>query len=921
MKKTYSISFLVIFVLLLFSHLDFAQVTEPFVRYQLFRLDSTASGTVETPVAFKDTVDLGKSTRYTLRVTYLSSNYLVNQSNDKAVRAAQVPAFVEWTDFFSDAGWGGTFDVPFTINTQSNVPKTGRFAFNIISQVLKDNSTDVQLTDTTRFTVWVRPFIKEEPKFSQGLSNTIVWYPSQAPFSQEIISSSGMVRLGKNADTRYQRETVFNNLSDGQRYSYFVKTLLQTDAGLVELHSDTVYSTQDASPPGKVTLDSVISYDLRQVHLYWKGTTDAISFVKAYNIYRMRDNDSLTIHFIATVPAKDTVGADDSSYVFVDYPMDPPTESFAYQVRAVDAVGNEGSGEFSGPVAKLPVPEITAWYDWSRPDYSWIDYYKQGVTNTIFVQDIRPGNENQILYLPDSIRFQAIRDSLKYFPIRWEPGKQFFESRYEENGKTSAWIPLSHFAYDSIRYTFDLSNNGQNDGNYINHHRYHFRVQYKDHFGNYSAWSDTVWERQDVFPPEDIDLDIIHPVVVGDTAGYMLLSWKKPLDSVTGVAYYFVYRKIGANGTYTLIDTTSLTRYEDPFASVGTNDVVFYKVGSIDHVGNERKLDQIQDEESAQCLAGPTLKVLGEVISYEGNLYTKADALNFYWENYIKDDIYKYEVHVTGVVDSSFYLTDPSVSNFIWAMPRLGRYSVRVRAIYSVGSQSIWSRPFVVTKAGPPSDFHLTVRNDSLPAGHVFLNWQANTEILPVKSYEIYRWGIGESPVKIAAIQMDTTDYSIPTEFVDADTTVPNYKCLHYRVTATNLLDLDKNSTVDSSYFNRAPEILPEKTVVFPGKMTIFWRRPSPNLSSNWGNIVRIFREKDTIPVKIDTVFGKKSYSFYNPEKGFVYRFQVKEFPAVVTSQMCPNGVLETAWSAEETIPYIKYPPIQDVQAQALPAA
>ncbi|NOY77796.1 MAG: T9SS type A sorting domain-containing protein [Calditrichaeota bacterium] len=84
---------------------------------------------------------------------------------------------------------------------------------------------------------------------------------------------------------------------------------------------------------------------------------------------------------------------------------------------------------------------------------------------------------------------------------------------------------------------------------------------------------------------------------------------------------------------------------------------------------------------------------------------------------------------------------------------------------------------------------------------------------------------------------------------------------------------------------------------------------------------MRIFREKDTVPVKIDTVFGKESYSFYNPEKGFVYRFQVKEFPAVVTSQMCPNGVLETAWSAEETIPYIKYPPIQDVQAQALPAA
>ena len=919
MKKIYYISFLVIFALLIFNHLDFAQVTEPFVRYQLFRLDSTASGIVETPVAFKDTVDLGKSTRYTLRVTYLSSNYLVNQSNDKAVKAAQVPVFVEWSDFFSDAGWGGTFDVPFAMNTQSNIPKTGRFSFKIIAQVLKDNSTDVQLTDTTQFTFWVRPFIKEEPKFSQGLSNTIVWYPSQAPFSQEIISSSGLVSLGKNTDTRYQRETIFNNLSDGQRYFYFVKTLLQTGAGLVELHSDTVYSTQDASPPGKVTLDSVISYDLRQVHLYWKGTADAISFVKAYHIYRMRDNDSLTIHLIATVPAKDTVGADDSSCVFVDYPADPPTESFAYQVRAVDAVGNEGDGEFSGPVAKLPVPRITAWYDWSRPDYSWIDYYRQGITNTIFVQDSRPGNENQILYPPDSVRFQAIRDSLKYFPIRWEPGKQFFESRYKENGKITAWIPLSHFAYDSIRYLFDLSNGGQNDGNYIDHHRYHFRVQYKDHFANYSAWSDTVWERQDVFPPEDVNLQIIKPVIEGDTTGFLRVSWKKTVDSVTGVAYYEIYRKIGESGTFQLIDTTSQTTYDDPFDSITTNRVISYKVGSVDHVGNERPFDQINDEESAKCLVGPTIKILGDVITYKNHLYTKADALNFYWENFVADDIYKYEVQVRGVVDSSFYLIDPSATNFIWPLPRLGTYSVRVRAIYSVGNQSIWSHPIAVIKVGPPSDIHLVVQNNTSPRGFIALTWNENPDVLPIKSYKIFRWSIGGSPELIATLQMDSL-YSIPNRFTDSDTTQPVYQCFQYKIIGTNLVDLATASNVDSSYFNRPPRILTDQTVVTPGEMKIFWERSFPNAADSYGNIVRVFKENQSTPVKMDTVFGKTTYSFYEPEKGYIYQFQVREFPAVITDQMCTNQVLQTAWSDTVTIPYIKYPPVQDVTAQALPA-
>ncbi len=911
---------LLIFVLLFWGNRYQIFAGEPFVQYVLYRVDSTSTGVPETHIALKDTIDLEQAKTYKLYVHYLASNTVVNSPNDKRVISISKPAFVIWNDVFSNFGYEYTVTVPFSIDTRMSLPKTGRFSIQIVAQVLRDNSPDVLLADTTKFTFWVRPFIKDKPKFSRGLSDTIIWYPAGPPFSQEIISQVAPNHLEKMTDYRYQREVVFNNLSDGQRYSYYVKTLFQTEGGLVELHSDTVYSVQDASPPTKTTLDSVISYNLERARLYWKGAADSSSFIKAYHIYRMRDNDSLTIRLIATIPAKDTIGADDSYYSFVDYPADPPTESYAYQVRAVDAVGNEGEGEFSGPVIKLPVPKITAWYDWSTPDFSWIDYYKQGVTNTIYVQDFRPGNENQILYPPDSIRFQAIRDSLKYFPIRWEPGKQFFESRYQQNGKTTSWIPLSHFAYDSIRYTFDLSNNGQNDGNYINHHRYHFRVQYKDHFGNYSAWSDTVWERQDVFPPDDIDLNIIQPVVVGDTAGYMLLSWKKPSDSVTGVAYYFIYRKIGEDGTYTLIDTTTQTSYQDPFDSIGTNKVVYYKVGSIDRVGNERQLDQIADEESAKCLAGPTLRVLGKVISYRGNLYTKDEALNFYWENFIKDDIYKYEVQVSGVIDSSFYLTDPSVSNFIWSLPQLGTYSVRVRAIYSVGDQSIWSRPFVVTKAGPPSDFHLVARNDSLPAGQIYLSWQPNSEILPVKLYEIYRWGNEETPVKIAAISMDSLQDSIQTAFVDADTSVPVYKCLHYRVKATNLLDLTKDSNSDSTYFNRAPKILPENTVVSPGEMKIFWTRPNPNLSTNWGNVVRIFKEEETSPVKIDTVFGKNSYSFFNPEKGFVYRFQVKEFPAVLTDQMCSNQTVETAWSAEETIPYIKYPPIQDVKAQALPA-
>ncbi|GBE27564.1 hypothetical protein BMS3Bbin03_01492 [bacterium BMS3Bbin03] len=918
MKKFYIL--LVILTSLFWSEFNRAVAGEPFVQYSIYRVDSLDTGYVETRISFQDTLDVQERTKFRLYVSFLGSNSTVNQSNDKLVKGIHTPAFVEWNDTFSDYGWGYTLRVPFTIDTHAPLPKTGKFSFDIVSQILRDNSTDVQLTDTTQFTFWVRPFIHEDSTFSRGLSKSVTWYPSKYPFDQEIISNASSQKLGKELDYHYKRVVVFNHLVNGQRYSYFVRSIFQTDSGLAEIHSDTVYSTQDASPPDTVHLDSLTSYNLKTVHIYWKGVKDSVSYVKAYNIYRMRDNDSLSIHKIATVLSKDTIGTDNSYYLFEDDPKDPPAESFAYQVRAVDAVGNEAFGEFSGPMVKLPIPEITAWYDFSRPDFSWTDFYKKGVENIISVKDTRPGNENQILYPPDSIRFQAVRDSLKYFPIRWDPGKQFFESRYEENGKTTAWIPLSYFPNDSIKYTFDLSNNGGNDGNYINHHQYHFRVQFKDHFGNYSAWSDTVWERQDVFPPDDIDLQMIKPVVQGDTAGYMSITWNKPQDSVTGVAYYFVYRKIGANGAYALIDTTSQITYHDSFDSVGTNQVIYYKVGSVDYVGNQRPMDQIKDEESARCLIGPILNVLGDVISYKGNLYTKANALNYYWENFIADDIYKYEIQVSGAVDSSFYITDPAATNFIWSLPKLGAYMVRVRAIYSIGVQSIWSHPVTVTKAGPPSDIHLAARNDSTPNGHIFLSWNENSDELPIKSYKIYRWPIGNSPELFAVINMDSL-YSIQTNFMDTDTTQPVYQCFRYKVIGENLVDLSTESNMDSSYFNRPPKILADQTVITPGEMKLFWERPTPNLSNNFGDVIRVFKEDQPIPVKIDTVFGKNSYSFYEPEKGSVYHFQVMEFPAVITAQMCKNQLVQTAWSQKATVPYLKYPPVQELTAQALPTA
>jgi len=248
-------STLAIAIFAIWSAPDRVCADEPFVTYSLYRVDSTEAGLVETHVTFKDTLDLQERVQFRLYVTFLASNSTVNQSNDKLVKGLHVPNIVTWKDVFSDYGWGRTVRVPFTINTEKNVQKTGKYSFDIVAQVLKDNSSYVVLSDTIQFNFWIRPFLKEEPKFTRGSSNTVVLFPSDSAFSQEVICNATTMHLGKLTGHLYQRDVNFNDLSDGQRYLYYVETVLQTSEGTTQLLSDTVYSIQDATPPQKVVFD------------------------------------------------------------------------------------------------------------------------------------------------------------------------------------------------------------------------------------------------------------------------------------------------------------------------------------------------------------------------------------------------------------------------------------------------------------------------------------------------------------------------------------------------------------------------------------------------------------------------------------------------------------------------------------------
>jgi len=822
---------------------------------------------------------------------------------------SNLPRFASgWDGKVDTCGWCSVID---TVLLQPSYGDAGEYSFKFIAA----STWGCGLVDTLVYILTVLetcqgPFVLPEPPFTKGLSNTIYWIPAEGAYYQSVCafdslnpdSVFGCLELkGKIACETHS--TTFENLQDGHCYGYYVNAIFIAGPDTSQIQSNIEYSTQDNSAPDTVKNIWALADSGGIIAVRWDTVSDAVSYVDSYCVYRKEDGE--TPEFLICLPADSNEYRDslDSGSGLVE------GETYYFLVRAVDAVGNMGEGVLSNavvPDSTPPCKPVLCWYEGCGYDYQFAyHYYKGGVENTICMKDMNARPECQGVKLAHWVRFQAARDSLKYFEDEFMPGIIFFDS---------GWLPYDSLLNDTLFYDsqcpicrhFDFAKVIQ-DVSFVHRHQYLYRVQTKDSPGNISSWSNIRGAVQDAYPPGDISNLFAYAVLNPDTmSGYMDVRWD-PAEDLSGIRFYKVYRKIGVADTFAFIADIpgNQTQYIDSFpgaSGIDSSTTVCYRIGSIDNVGNERGKRDTQWEACDRCPLGPSIEIVnfGYTDSL-GNKYTSQNTASVCWYGYDNEGVVGYKVVVTGIVDTILYQNDPSAECFSIPLPADGEYFVKVQALFTGSEASTWSNPdSIIRHTVPPTPGNLWVWNapDSNDwSGNIYLCWGPDTTSPVAVWYEIYRDG-------------SFVDITSDTCWVDT-TTLVVYQCYEYYVCAVDSLDL-RGCSPDTGpdYCNRPPTIV--RDTYNSGMITICWTRAQPNLSNDFNAVVGIC--EDSLENLIDTgwVFNKTCYTFQEPQSGHNYIFRVIEYPKDLGSPPCSDESLHSAWSEPCVVPYNNLPDTVD---------
>lgn len=530
------------------------------------------------------------------------------------------------------------------------------------------------------------PHIIEEPEFTAGNSNTIEYKPlTDGVLTQEIyyFNNTGLAKSPVRSPMQQRSSTegadytvTFEGLLDGHQYGYYVEALLTNGQ---TVRSSTTYSTQDASPPSAVAIGSISSFANRLVYLKWNAATDAGSGVQYYEIIRSEDDGESTVSVVDKVWADDIcTETGDFDYCFTDEIADVamPNKVFTYRIDAVDNMGNVSSGVESDIVLEVPTPGLT-----TNPPLVDDLYYKGPA--------IKLSADIASLTQPEyhKIKFQVARDKQDFFDNEIGLGQHFFETE---------WIDIAQ-GDSLVEKEIDLTNNGENDLNFINGHTYFCRAQLKDLQDNFSAWSDILVVIPDCYVPSDIStLSVVPMTDSTNTDGWMQISWKGASDVVSSISQYYVYRKTSNEESFTCIKKTSDLFYEDNFDSINWNGHVTYRIGSEDNVGNIRTADLSQYEATARSQSAPLFSIVsGSIV--EGDTIKSTTLRKIYVEckldNFEDEENVKIVAKVNGVERNPFNDSSFDENTYRLMLPEtFGLYNISVKALFPTKAVSLWSQ-------------------------------------------------------------------------------------------------------------------------------------------------------------------------------------------------------------------------------------
>jgi len=524
-----------------------------------------------------------------------------------------LPRFASgWDGKVDTCGWCSIIDIDTcdccsvidTVLFQPGYGDAGEYSFKFIAtSTWGCGLVDSLIYNLSVLNVCEGPFILPEPPYTKGLSNTIYWVPAEGAYYQSVCafdslnpdSVFGCLELkGKIACETCS--TTFENLLNGHCYGYYVNAIFIAGPDTSQIQSNIEYSTQDNTPPGTVENIWARADSGGLIIVCWNEVDDSVSYVNNYCIYRKEDGN--TLEFLKCIPA-DSNNTPLTIYCYRDS-LDSGSglvegATYYFLVRAVDVVGNMGEGVLSNavvPDSTPPCKPVLCWYDGCGYDYRFAYYYyKGGVENTISIEDMNARPECQGVKLAHWVRFQAVRDSLKYLEDEFMPGIISFDS---------GWLPYDSLLNDTlfcdsecrICHHFDFMEKIQ-DVSFVHRHEYLYRVQARDSAGNVSNWSNIRGAVQDAYPPGDISNLFVHSMLNPDTmSGYMDVRWD-PAEDLSGIRLYRVYRKTGVADTFAFIADIpgNQTQYKDPFPDASGIDLstsACYRIGSIDNVDNER---------------------------------------------------------------------------------------------------------------------------------------------------------------------------------------------------------------------------------------------------------------------------------------------------------------------------------------------
>lgn len=468
-----------------------------------------------------------------------------------------------------------------------------------------------------------------------------------------------------------------------------------------------------------------------------------------------------------------TVESEKGVFSYNDTAATDTTASYRYRVAVLE---KDNSWSISQEIFTVPQPEIVLWWDYFDPVNN--QYYVDGEADSLCVSEESLSSDYPDEWAADTIE------------LTWTINN--FDTVITQPANDPCFI-------------IDIAESSFNEGDTIE-----YSVRSKDNEGNLSRKSHSLYAILDASPPGDVqNLKVTAPLNKDKTNGRMQVDWDEPPDS-TGIAGYKIYRRIAGETEWNLREANLDTMtFQEPFASIGINKTVSYKIGVIDRLGNELLEDSIKSIDSAWCKIGPTISVPEYIntnsIPVKCTKFDKTHLKKYYI--LLNSELREYD---TKLLTFSVPLDSP-------ADP--GEYRIQVQAVLdSLGKKvlSTWSAERIVEKIETPTPADFTVTNiqpdpaDEPWAGHIYLNWKKPAAKYANGSYKIWRQDDNGNLTIIDTLSAPDSD-SIKwiDRFDTTDASLKIFQNYRYAVQAVYPGDLVSDLTPKrTTYCNHAPLIV-----------------------------------------------------------------------------------------------------------------